>query len=111
MYKLAFLENMVNDRFFKKASFISRIADTVNFAANAKVLNDMTNETIASKLNDRNENEVRENDEEPPKSVRLSVLLTGDLKDRIPEEQRQKIVAIARRISEDRKSGKKKRRS
>lgn len=109
MYKLAFLEDMVDDRFFKKASFMGQIADTVNFAANAKVLNDMTNSALSSKLDDRDDNGLPDKEEAEPKSVGLSVLLTGDLKDKLPEEQRQKIVAIARRISADRRANRKKR--
>lgn len=108
MYKLAYLERIADDCMRKRASFISRVADTVNFAANAKVLNDMTNETLSKSLEDKDDNGIPDRKERSGKPKGVSVLLTGDLKDRIPEEQRQKIIAIARRISADRREGRKK---
>lgn len=116
MYKLAFLETIANAELRKKAavpvSAFRRIADTVNFAAGAKILNDMTNRSLAASMAGKKD-EVDEEDQDlvmgatdltvtSPKKV--SVLITGDLKDKLSPSQRKKLVAVARKISADRKA-------
>ena len=106
MYKLAFLEPMADAYMRKRAGMFGSLADKVNFAANAKVLSDMTNEALSKRINDRDGDGIPD-DRQKDEPKKVSILLTGDLKDRLTDEQRRRLVAIARQISADRKAKRK----
>lgn len=118
MYNLSFLEKMANAELKKRAvaaipvSTFRRIADTVGFAANAKILSDMTNRSLAASMVGKKD-QVDEEDQDlvmgandltvtSPKKV--SVLLTGDLNNKLSPAQKKKLISVARKISADRKA-------
>lgn len=95
-------DNIAGMMLEKKSQFIDSLADKVNFLANVKVLSDASNETILSTIDGgRTSNPV--NSSPPERKAKISVLFSGDTLGILTPEQREAIIATAKKISEKRK--------